>query len=258
MKRKFICVCTAFFIFISALPILSFAFDDAAKNFYIKKNGHETPILSSDLKLIEKFNACYIDEENAKKHEKVLYLTFDAGYENGNVEKVLDVLKEENVTGAFFILGHLIRKNSDLVRRMAAEGHAVCNHTENHKDMTTLTEAEMKANLERLESAYTECVGRPMEKIFRFPEGRFNERTLKTAKELGYKTVFWSLAYADWDNDKQPNPEAAKKILTDHIHDGAIILLHPTSSTNAAILGDLIKEWKKLGYRFGDIRDIAI
>jgi peptidoglycan-N-acetylmuramic acid deacetylase len=124
--------------------------------------------------------------------------------------------------------------------------------------MTTLTEAEMKANLERLESAYEECVGRPMEKIFRFPEGRFNERTLKIAKELGYKTVFWSLAYADWDNEKQPNPENAKRILLDHTHDGAIILLHPTSSTNAEILGGLIKEWKKLGYRFGDIRDIAI
>jgi peptidoglycan-N-acetylmuramic acid deacetylase len=116
----------------------------------------------------------------------------------------------------------------------------------------------MKANLLRLETEYAECTGKQMERIFRFPEGRFSERTLKNAEALGYTTVFWSLAYADWDNEKQPNPENAKRILLDHTHDGAIILLHPTSSTNAAILGDLIKEWKKLGYRFGDIRDIAI
>ena len=258
MKKKIIGACMAFAVLISSLPIGSFAAEDTAKNFYIKKNGNKTPILSSDLALIQKYGALYIDINKAKACEKVVYLTFDAGYENGNVEKTLDTLKEENVTGAFFILGHIIRSNGELVRRMAEEGHAVCNHTENHKDMTTLTTEEMKANLLRLEAEYEKCTGKKMERIFRFPEGRFSEQTLKTAKELGYTTVFWSLAYADWDNENQPKPDAAKKLLTENIHDGAIILLHPTSGTNAEILGDLIREWKALGYRFGDIRDITV
>ena len=258
MKRKIIYICVLFSLLVSSLSVSAYASQTEAKNFYIRKNGHETPVLGCDLKIIEDHNAIFMDEESAEKGEKVIYLTFDAGYENGNVEKVLDVLKAENVPGAFFILGHIIRKNPSLVKRMADEGHAVCNHTENHKDMTTLTPEEMKANLARLETEYKKCTGREMEKIFRFPEGRFSEQMLACAAELGYKTFFWSLAYADWDNERQPSCETAKRILSENIHDGAIVLLHPTSSTNAEILGDLIREWKTAGYSFGDIRDICV
>lgn len=256
MKIKIIALLSLLAISLSAITANAQAADKAI-NFYIKKNGHMTPVLAKELAMIENYDAIYMDTDSAKKGDKVIYLTFDAGYENGNVERVLDVLKEENVPGTFFILGHIIRKNGSIVRRMAEEGHTVCNHTENHKDMTTLTSREMEENLKRLESAYLECTGRPMEKIFRFPEGRFNEATLKNAKELGYKTVFWSLAYADWDNEHQPKCEDAKRILLENTHAGAIILLHPTSATNATILKDLIKQWKKLGYRFGSIKEIC-
>ena len=121
----------------------------------------------------------------------------------------------------------------------------------------TFFKEEMKENLSRLEEIYAECTGQTMAKIFRFPEGRYDETRLAYAKELGYKTAFWSLAYADWDNENQMNPEKAKKILLDNTHNGAIILLHPTSSTNAEILPDLIKEWRQLGYEFGNLADIC-
>lgn len=256
-KRALTLIVVVLFLF-SALLLSAQAYEGRPQSFYIKKNGHQRPILPDDEKMIEEYDAVYIDEDRSDGDEqKVLYLTFDAGYENGNVEKILDVLKAENVPGAFFLLGHIIRKNTDLVKRMTAEGHIVCNHTENHADMTHCTKDEMKNNLEALERVYTERTGDRMEKIFRFPEGRYDEEHLSYARDLGYKTVFWSLAYADWDNDRQMDCEKAKRIILDNTHNGAIILLHPTSSTNAKILPDLIKEWRAMGYSFGSLLDIC-
>lgn len=235
-----------------------FATECHGKSFYIKKNGNLRPILPDDEKAIEMYDAFYIDPcKTDGDTDKVLYLTFDAGYENGNVEKILDTLKEENAPGAFFLLGHIIRKNTDLVKRMSREGHIVCNHTENHADMTQCSKEEMCENLSRLESVYKEQTGETMEKFFRFPEGKYDEDHLSYAKEMGYKTFFWSLAYADWDNNKQMNTEKAKKILLENTHNGAIILLHPTSSTNAEILPDLIKAWRAMGYRFGSLKEFV-
>ena len=250
--------------FTLTLLIVSLASNNAlaaqcqGKSFYIKKNGNLRPILPQDEKTIEAYDAFYIDPNKTDDDDdKVLYLTFDAGYENGNVEKILDILKKENVPGAFFLLGHIIRKNTDLVKRMSQEGHIVCNHTENHADMTRCSKEEMCENLSYLESVYKERTGEAMEKFFRFPEGKYDEEHLSYAKEMGYKTFFWSLAYADWDNNKQMNTEKAKKILLENTHNGAIILLHPTSSTNAEILPDLIKEWRAMGYRFGILSDFV-
>ena len=253
MNKKIIQIFAFIIMLIMALPVFSFAAKDIAKNFYIKKNGHVRPELPDDEKIIENYDAIFIDDN---KCEKKIYLTFDAGYENGNVSRVLDVLKEEKVHGAFFLLGHIIKKNTDLIKRMNEEGHLVCNHTVNHKDMTNCSKDEMRENLEKLEKIYFDYTGNQMEKIFRFPEGRYDEERLLYAKDLGYKTVFWSLAYADWDNENQPDPEKAKKILLDNTHNGAIILLHPTSETNANILRDLIREWKKQGYEFGNLKDL--
>lgn len=258
MKVKIISAFAFFLILVMVMPMLTFAAKETAKSFYIRKNGSERPHLPADEKNIEDFDAIYIDKNKEDNGEdKVLYLTFDAGYENGNIAKILDTLKDENVTGAFFLLGHIIRKNTDLVKRMHAEGHLVCNHTVNHKDMTQCTKDEMKENLLKLEQIYKECTGETMEKIFRFPEGRYDEQRLSYARELGYKTVFWSLAYADWDNENQPDPEKAKDILLKNTHNGAIILLHPTSATNAQILPALIKEWRSMGYRFGNLCDLC-
>ena len=190
------------------------------------------------------------------QEQKILYLTFDAGYENGNIEKILDVMKEKQVTGAFFILSNLIRKNPELVKRLVADGHLVCNHTSNHKDMTRVSEAEMRASIERLEKEYTALTGLELSRFFRFPEGKYTLDAIKAADSMGYRSVFWSMAYDDWDNSRQPGPAAAKSKLLRRTHPGAIILLHPTSATNAAILGDLIDEWRALGYSFGSLDEL--
>jgi len=183
-------------------------------------------------------------------------LTFDAGYENGNIEKILDSLASHNAKGAFFVLGNLIEKNGDLVKRMVDEGHLVCNHTFSHKNMTNSSQNEYRKELERLEEAYRKLTGKEISKFYRPPEGKFNLNTLKYAKELGYKTVFWSFAYADWDNNKQPSKESAMKKILSNTHNGGIILLHPTSSTNADIMDDLLTTWENLGYRFGTLDEI--
>ena len=233
------------------------ACNENTENWYLKRGKEgEAPQFPPSAEYIVEQNGFYMDNGAYANGEKVIYLTFDAGYENGNIAKILDILKEKRVTGAFFILSNLIKKNPDIVRRMADEGHLVCNHTKNHKDMTTLTNAEILANLERLETKYKDATGYTMERIFRFPEGRYNERVLRLLNENGYKTVFWSMAYDDWDNARQMNPELAKSKLLATTHEGAILLLHPTSTTNAAILGDLICEWKAQGYTFGSLKDL--
>ena len=225
-------------------------------SWYIVKRGKDTPSFPPDAEAMEKYGAVYIDKAAVQSGEKKLYLTFDAGYENGNIEKILDVMREENVTGAFFILSNIVVKNPDIVKRMADEGHLVCNHTANHKDITKLTDDEIIANLSRLETQYKEATGYDMQRIFRFPEGRYSLESLELLNANGYKTVFWSMAYDDWDNSRQMDTERAKQKLLSTTHDGAIILLHPTSATNAAILGDLIREWKAMGYTFGSLKDI--
>ena len=139
---------------------------------------------------------------------------------------------------------------------MVNEGHLVCNHTSDHKDLTRLSNADIISNLSLLENEYTELTGLQMDKIFRFPEGRYSISALKLLFENGYKSVFWSMAYDDWDNSRQMNPDKAKQKLLSTTHEGAILLLHPTSDTNTKILRDLIREWKKMGYSFGTLKEI--
>ena len=232
----------------------------AAAGWYVCRNKeHRQPELDPAFSYIEKYDAYYVDKKCADDHgEKVLYLTFDAGYENGNVAKILDVLKAERVPAAFFILDHVILSSPELVARMADEGHLVCNHTLRHRDMSKITDADaFRYELEALATLYKEKTGRDMAKFYRPPEGRFTEENLRMAQELGYKTIFWSLAYADWDNNNQPDPDAAIKKLLDNTHPGAVILLHPTSATNAKILPELIRKWRELGYRFGTLDELT-
>jgi peptidoglycan-N-acetylmuramic acid deacetylase len=140
---------------------------------------------------------------------------------------------------------------------MADEGHLVCNHTYSHKNLCGASRETVAEELERLETACLEGAGVTVAKYFRPPEGTFDTDMLKTVQDLGYKTVFWSFAYADWDNQKQPDPAAAKKKILDNLHNGAVILLHPTSATNAAILGDVLREMKARGYRFGSLDELT-
>ncbi len=220
--------------------------------FFKKNSEHTQPVLDPSLSFITKYNCTYVDTSKADlTDDKVLYLTFDAGYENGNVNRILDALKAENVKGSFFILENLITRNPDLIDRMYEEGHLICNHTAKHKDMSRITEkSTFKGEIEKLENVYRDATGHEMAKIYRPPEGRFSELNLLHATELGYKTVFWSFAYEDWDNKKQMDPDAAISKILGGMHNGAIILLHPTSKTNADIMSRLISELKGQGYRF--------
>ncbi|MBQ8836684.1 MAG: polysaccharide deacetylase family protein [Clostridia bacterium] len=228
-------------------------------SWYFKKNSeHKQPTLDANLEFINNYSCYYVDKNHGDSCEdKVIYLTFDAGYENGNVEKILDVLKEKNVKGAFFVLGHLIENNTALVKRMVDEGHLVCNHTASHKNMAKVTDsAKFKEELEKLEVLYEEKIGGEMPKFYRPPEGTFTEDNLKMLEQLGYKTILWSFAYADWDNNKQLSPDTAMEKLINGTHNGEILLLHPTSATNAQILNKLIDTWREMGYRFGTLDEL--
>lgn len=211
------------------------------------------PIGNAGKDQLRQYQAAYIGNTN----EKVLYLTFDAGYENGCTAKILDTLKEKQVPAAFFLVGNYIRQSPDLVRRMVAEGHTVGNHTMHHYDMSRLSDkAAFSKELTDLEALYKETVGQELPKFYRPPQGIYSEENLKMAQELGYKTLFWSLAYVDWNNDAQPTREAAFAKLLPRTHNGAVVLLHSTSKTNAEILGELIDKWKAMGYRFGTLEEL--
>ncbi len=220
--------------------------------------NHLQPTVA-ELNFIEENGAYYIDHAHASvtDDDKVIYLTFDAGYENGNVAKVLDVLKEENVSGAFFVLGHLISHDPSLIMRMKDEGHLVCNHTVRHRDMSQASEESFLKELKDLEDQYRNLTGDEMPKYYRPPEGRFSKSNLEIANRNGYKTIFWSFAYPDWDNQRQMNPQKAKEIILENLHNGEVMLLHPTSAVNAEILGDVIREAKAQGYRFGTLNELT-
>ena len=211
------------------------------------------PIGNAGVDQLRQYDAAYIGDTG----EKVLYLTFDAGYENGCTAEILDILKEQEVQAAFFLVGNYIEKNADLVRRMVQEGHTVGNHTMHHYDMSRLSDkAAFQKELTDLEALYRDTVGSLMPKFYRPPQGHYSEENLAMAKELGYQTVFWSLAYVDWNNDSQPSREQALSKLLPRTHNGAVILLHSTSRTNAQILGELIEKWKAEGYRFASVEEL--
>ena len=211
------------------------------------------PIGNAGKDQLARLDAAYI----GNTEEKVLYLTFDAGYENGCTAQILDVLKANQVTAAFFLVGNYIEKNPDLVRRMVQEGHTVGNHTMHHYDMSKLSDkAAFSKELTDLETLYRETVGAEMPKFYRPPQGIYSEENLKMAQELGYKTVFWSLAYVDWNNDSQPTKEEAFRKLLPRTHNGAVVLLHSTSQTNAKILDGLLQKWKDMGYRFAALEEL--
>ena len=204
----------------------------------------------ADTKTLQAYDAAYVGDPS----EKVLYLTFDAGYENGCTEKILDTLKKHDVKAVFFLVGNYLEKNADLVRRMVDEGHIVGNHTMTHPDMSAITDkAAFEKELTGMEDLFREVTGKELPKYYRPPRGIYSEENLKMAKELGYQTVFWSLAYKDWENDNQPTADYAMGKLIPRTHNGAVILLHSTSKTNAEVLDQLLTQWKKDGYRFETI-----
>ena len=211
------------------------------------------PVGNAGSAQLQQYDAAFLGDPG----EKVIYLTFDAGYENGSTEKILDTLKKHQVPAAFFLVGNYMQQNADLVRQMAEEGHIVGNHTMHHPDMSKISDREaFRQELSGLEELYRQVTGKELPKYYRPPQGTYSEDNLKMAKELGYKTVFWSLAYVDWNNDSQPTAEYAFSKLLPRIHNGAVVLLHSTSTTNAQILDELLTKWKEMGYRFGTVDEL--
>ena len=213
----------------------------------------QAPVGNASAESLRRYDAAFLGDGAEKK----LYLTFDAGYENGVTSQILDVLRAHHAPAAFFLVGSYLEKNPDLVRRMAAEGHIVGNHTEHHYDMSEIADPTVfREELESVERRYKEVTGEELPKYYRPPQGIFSEENLKMAQELGYKTVFWSLAYVDWYNDRQPTAEEAFSKLIPRIHPGAVVLLHANSTTNAAILDELLTRWEDLGYTFGTVEEL--
>lgn len=211
------------------------------------------PVGPADSAQLAKYDAAYLGDAS----KKVIYLTFDAGYENGCTEKILDVLKKRQVPAAFFLAGNYLERNPDLVRRMTREGHIVGNHTMHHPDMSKLTSLDaFTKELSELEVLYKEITGENMPKYYRPPQGIYSEENLKMAQQLGYQTVFWSLAYVDWNDDAQPTAEQAYAKLLPRIHNGAVVLLHSTSRTNAQILDELLTKWEAMGYTFAPLSEL--
>lgn len=248
-------------ILISALLVLvilttnALAVSDTERiNWFFKSRGeNQRPEILGGSDILNDSNALYLGPADQKR----IYLTFDAGYSNENVERILDVLKSHNVKAAFFILPGIIKNSESVVKRMADEGHDVCNHTTTHGDMSKLTDInDFKNELDGVSNLYKETFGLEMKKYFRPPEGAFSVKTLEFCKALGYVPVFWSFAYADWDNAKQPDTENAKRKILSSVHNGAVILLHPTSKTNADILDAIITELKAQGYEFGTLDEL--
>lgn len=214
-----------------------------------RANNNEQPNLGKENKrIMDEYNGICIG--NAEK--KYLYLTFDAGYEAGYMKKILEVLKQNDVKATFFITGHYLNTQPDLVKRMIEEGHTVGNHTVNHKSMPEIELSNIKDEVMKLHTAVYEKFGYEM-KYIRPPKGECSERTINFTNSLGYKTVMWSLAYDDWDEKKQGREAYGKSKVLNNLHNGAVILLHSNSKDNSNILDDIIKKAKEMGYEFKNL-----
>ena len=191
------------------------------------------------------YDAYYVGDSS----EKVIYLTIDCGYENGNTAPILDALKKHDVQATFFVTGHFLETAPDTAKRIVEEGHAVGNHTYHHPDMPTISDLEaFQREMDDVANLFHEITGAELSKYYRPPQGKCNVQNLKMAQELGYNTIFWSLAHIDWKQDDQPSHKDALERLTTRIHPGAIVLLHNTSQTNGEILDELLTKWEEMGY----------
>ncbi len=211
------------------------------------RNGlHKAPSGEESAESLAQYNAYYMGDPA----KKVLYLTFDCGYENGNTPKILDTLKKHHVPGAFFVVDAFLDQAPNIVIRIANEGHIVGNHTANHPNMTRVSDYRFQNELNSVASKYKSLTGKNIDPFYRPPEGAYSHSNLSQAKSMGYNTILWSVAYQDWEPSAQPSYSSGLNTVRSRTHPGAIILLHAVSSTNAAILDELITRWKSEGYSF--------
>lgn len=241
-------------IYQTILPDIS-AVSGSAENWGLSfQTEGQPPIGMANADDLKSYNAFFIGDPS----KPTIYLTFDAGFENGNTEPILDALKKHNAPACFFLVGNYLNTSPDLVKRMISEGHLIGNHTMHHPDMSAIEDPNaFQRELSELETLYTDITGEEMPRLYRPPQGKYSVENLKQANALGYKTFFWSLAYVDWYTDNQPTREQAFSKLLPRIHNGAIVLLHSTSETNAEILDELLSKWEDAGYTFGRLSDFS-
>ncbi len=212
------------------------------------------PVANATREELAQYGAWYAQDTQ----EKIIYLTFDCGYENGNTPAILSALKKHNAPATFFVVGNFVEDNPELVKQMISEGHTVGNHTMHHPDMSKIAQiSAFEKEIGDLEHIFEEVTGQEISRYYRPPQGKYSEANLKMAQQLGYQTFFWSLAYVDWYEDQQPTKEEAFEKLLGRIHPGAIVLLHNTSATNGAILDELLTKWEEMGYKFGCLKDLT-
>lgn len=222
-----------------------------ASGWGFKRNSkHLVPDIGKYQSDIEGTNSYYVGNKDS------IYLTFDAGYDNGVLSKILDTLKEKNVKATFFITGDFVKRFPELTKRLVEEGHTACNHSYSHKKITTLSKVELKEDLHKLEESFYQLTQTKMFPYFRPPEGDFDQKSLMNVKELGYKTIFWSIAYVDWNVKKQNGADYCVRTIMDNLHDGAIILMHSVSSSNAEALPIVIDRITEKGYKFKTVLDL--
>ena len=214
----------------------------------------EKPTGNASPEQLAEYNTYFVGDGD----EKVIYLTFDCGYENGNTAPILDALKKHQASATFFVVGHFLESAPEMVKRMVEEGHTVGNHTYHHRDMASISDkASFQKEVDDVAALFKEITGTDLTMYYRPPQGKYSTANLQMAKELGYSTFFWSLAYVDWNQDSQPSHEEAFSKLTKRIHPGAIVLLHNTSRTNGEILDEMLTKWEEMGYTFGTLDDFV-
>lgn len=221
---------------------------------FAENGSQKQPSGNASAEQLRTYDAYYVGDSQ----KKTIYLTFDCGYENGNTKNILKALKKHKASATFFVVAHFLETNPDLVKQMLADGHTIGNHTYHHPDMASIaTKEAFQKELDDNAALFQKITGEEITKYYRPPQGKYSTVNLKMAKELGYRTFFWSLAYVDWYEDKQPSHEEALEKLTARIHPGAIVLLHNTSKTNGEILDKLLTKWEEMGYTFQPLSDLA-
>lgn len=228
------------------------ALSQEPQSWGFKRNKEHQPVTAYYKADLPKYGTYYL----GNTEEKVVYLTFDEGYENGFSPAILDTLKEKEIKAAFFITGSYLKHNPELVKRMRAEGHVVGNHSQTHPDFTTKTDEQVMEEVAQVGDRFKELTGTEIDPFFRFPSGRYTERDLYIIRKMGYRNVFWSMAYKDWEVDNQPGKEYALNHVMENYHPGAVILLHAVSSSNTEALAEIISGLDEAGYRFGSLYEL--
>ncbi|CAM4336268.1 polysaccharide deacetylase [Bacillus manliponensis] len=255
MKWKLAHISIILMIIMALIPVSTFAYTNAPNHWGIPRAKNETPPDAGEkfTSLLRNNGGFYLGDTKKKD----IYLTFDNGYENGYTARILDVLKEKKVPATFFVTGHYIKGQQDLLKRMVKEGHIIGNHSQTHPDFTTVPDTKLREELQIVTEDIKKVTGQKEVKYLRPPRGIFSERTLALAKDMGYYNVFWSLAFLDWKVNEQRGWQYSHNNVMNMIHPGAIILLHSVSKDNTEALAKIIDDLREKGYHFKSLDDLV-